>query len=152
MTANITPQGTLTSGSFAINGDLGSGYELLLSGQLSTGADGTAFGSNLTGQPNNATIFEFPFTVTGGDDPTILGNFGGLGSMQGAIILTAYFDTGSGDTAFTGAWTSDFSGLATQDAYADTQTVPEPSSIMLVLVGCMVFVSAHRAKANKRCV
>ena len=146
LTATITPQGTLTSGSFTINGEM-PGYGLLLSGQLKTGADGVAFGSELA-DPNNA-IFEFPFAVTGGD-PTIVSDFGGIGSLQGAVILHATFVTGVGDIPFTGSWTSGFNGLASQDAVSDTAVVPEPSSIMLVLVGCMVFVGAHRAKAAKR--
>ena len=150
LTANITSAGVLNSGSFTINGDfgLGNGYETpLLTGDLKTGADGLAFGSKLV-DANNA-IFEFPFEVTGGNS-TIVADFGGIGSLQGAVIIHATFDPGVGDTAFAGTWGSGFNGLASQDAVADTAVVPEPSSIMLVLVGCMVFVGAHRAKATKR--
>jgi len=152
LTATITSAGALISGSFTINGDMGSGPELLLSGQLHPGADGVTFGSNVTGDPN-ATLFEFPFTVNGGD-PTIMANFGWPdASMQGSVEVTAYFAPGVGDTAFTGAWTGgnfDNNESAGNGSVADIAVVPEPSSIMLVLVGCMVFLGAHRATANKR--
>jgi hypothetical protein len=104
----------------------------------------------VTGDPNT-TLFEFPFTVTGGD-PTIVSNFGGPGSMQGSVELTAYFDPLSGDVPFVG-WSSNFNNTGPDNgdgSIADVVVVPEPSSIVLVLVGCMVFVGAHRATATKR--
>ena len=150
LVANITSAGILNSGTFTLNGDMMGSYGLLLKGDLNTGADGVAFGSKVTGDPNT-TLFEFPFTVTGGD-PTIVSNFGGPGSMQGSVELTPYFDPLSGDVPFVG-WSSNFNNTGPDNgdgSIADVVVVPEPSSIVLVLVGCMVFVGAHRATATKR--
>jgi len=157
LTATITSAGTLTAGSFTLNGDLGLGnnYETpLLMGTLITGANGVAFGSSSASDiaENGFTYFEFPFEVTGGD-PTIVANFGGPGSTQADILLSAYFDPTQGDTAFTGNWGSgDFDNLesAGGSSDADIVVVPEPSSILLLLVGCVVCVGAYRATANKR--
>ncbi|HTS19819.1 MAG TPA: hypothetical protein VMP11_19745 [Verrucomicrobiae bacterium] len=155
LTATITAAGVLTGGSFTLNGDLGLGnnYQTpLLSGNLNTGANGVAFGSNLTTNgADYATLFQFPFSVTGGDS-TIVSNFGGIGSLQGSVDLTAYFDTTLGDVPFTGAWGSDFNNLGSggDGSIADIEMVPEPSPMLLVLVGFIACMGAYRATANKR--
>jgi hypothetical protein len=146
LTATITPAGVLTAGSLTVNGDIGSGQQTLLTADLNTGADGIAFGSHLDpSSPNSATIFEFRFTVTGGD-PTIVSDFGG----NGGLILSAYFDSGVGDTPFTGSWTSDFSNNSSKDAYADTMmVVPEPSSLLLLLVGGVMCAATLRVRRKR---
>jgi hypothetical protein len=146
LTATITPAGVLTAGSLTIDGDIGTGSETLLTGTLHTGSDGTAFGSSVV-ETNVWGRFEFLFTVTGGD-PAIVRDFGGVGAANGGTVVYAQFSRG--DTPFTGLWTSGFSDSGSQGALADTVVVPEPSSILLLLVGGIVCVVAHRATANKQ--
>lgn len=152
LTATITSAGILTSGALTIQGDIGSGVETLLTGTLSTGPSGPggAFGYNDAGYDNGVgNIFEFLFTVTNGV-PAIVSDFGGLGAT-GGVILNAYFENGG--TAFDGTWMNDFSNDGVSGV-SDTflLTIPEPSSLLLVLFGGALCAVALRATANSRAV
>lgn len=152
--ANITPTGSpypgfLNSGTLTITGSLDGGttYETLLTGTLIGGNEGTAFGAFDAGAYPAAEgdYFEFQFNVTGGDS-SIVSDFGGLGS-KGGVGISANF--GQNDTVFDGSWATSFSngtGSATADAFA--LPVPEPSSILLVLVGSALLVGGHRCRRS----
>jgi hypothetical protein len=88
--AFINSSGVLNFGFLTIKGDIGSGLETLLSGNLNTGPSGTAFGFQ---DPPGGNIFEFLFTVTGGD-PVVVNDFGGLGATNREAILNAEFQNG----------------------------------------------------------
>ena len=141
LTATITSEGALTSGTLVINGDIGSGVTNLLTGTLNTGpsGEGGAFGFG-DGEGN---IFQFLFTVKEGNS-TIVSDFGGVGAANRGIILTACFQNGG--TRFTGSWTNDFSN----DGYSgvsDNFVVPEPSSVLLFLIGGALCAAARRLTA-----
>jgi hypothetical protein len=133
LAATISHSGVLSSGTLTINGDIGGGVTTLLTGDLN------AVGSSDIG----GDIFEFSFTVTGGD-PVVVNDFGGIGANSGGVILIAWF--GDGDVPFTGSWASDFNNSGTGSGAADSTlvAVPEPSSISLLLVGSLVCVVARR--------
>ena len=148
LTATITGAGVLTAGSISINGDVGAGTELLLSGELQTGSSGPggAFGfvdAHGGAQLGDYNIFEFLFTIDGG---SLANDFGGLGA-SGGVVVDAQFDN---VTDFAGDWTTDFhsdSGNANANNFA-VEVVPEPSSAFLIFLGlAMSATSRHRAKA-----
>jgi len=147
LAATITGAGLLTSGSLTLQGDIGSGVETLLTGTLTTGPGGTAFGyTNVTGVVGSGDIFEFLFTVTGGN-AVIVSDFGGLGA-NGGVIVDANFP--NADT-FDGSWTKDF--LNNNEGVSDTfSMIPEPSSVLLVLFGGVLCAVAYRATAAARAV
>jgi hypothetical protein len=123
LSATITDDGLLTAGTLLVEGDVGQRTETLLTGTLN------AFGFV---DPPGGSVFEFLFTITGGN-PTVVQDFGGTNAANCGIILDAWFVNGG--TAFSGSWSNDFnndgfSGLS--DTFA---AVPEPSSILLVLLG-----------------
>jgi hypothetical protein len=99
ISATINNSGVLTGGTLSIYGGEGASGpdELLLAGNLTLGPAGTAFGY---GADNNQ-VFEFLFTVTGGQDSSVLSQFGGIGA-KGGIVLNAEF--GSADRPFSGTW------------------------------------------------
>jgi hypothetical protein len=143
LTATITSAGVLTNGSLTLMGDVtGNGPENLLTGTLMTGADGTAFGSDTNGYGR----FEFLFTVTGGNTDVVK-DFNGIGATGGLLLLP---DFETGDLPFNGSWAADFNNNNFPDGEADTWAVPEPSSILLLLVGGGVCGVAHRATTRKR--
>lgn len=115
--ANIDGSGALTAaGSSLTIFGTASGFSPspLLTGDL------TAFGFGA------ADTLEFLFDVTGGE---AAGLYGGIGATAGVIV------TGSG--FFSGDFTVDFDGSGF--AAADTQPVPEPSTVVLLLAGlCML--------------
>jgi hypothetical protein len=134
LTATITDAGLLTAGTLTIGGDVGQGAQTLLTGTL-----------NVLGfmDPPGGSVFEFLFTVTGGN-PTIVQDFGGTSAANCGIILDAWFVNGG--TPFSGSWTNDFnndgfSGLS--DTFA---AVPEPASILLVLLGAVCCAGALRER------
>jgi hypothetical protein len=123
LSATITDAGLLVGGTLTIDGDVGQGTQTLLTGTLNS----LGFAD-----PPGGSLFEFLFTVTGGN-PTIVQDFGGTNAANCGVILNASFVNGG--TSFSGSWTNDFnndgfSGLS--DTFA---AVPEPSSILLVLLG-----------------
>jgi len=135
---NSGPSPILTSGTLSISGNIGEGDPLLLlSADLVTGAAGTAFGY---GDLNNDE-FEFLFKVNGG---SLMDAFGGDGAA-GGITLEAFF-SGSSDP-FTGSWTSNFgnTGGGDMDSFS---MVPEPSSILFVLVGSILLIGGYRCRRN----
>jgi hypothetical protein len=144
LTATITSAGVLTNGSLTLMGDVGNGTENLLTGKLTTGADGTAFGSDTTGYGQ----FEFLFTVTGGNTDVVK-DFNGIGAT-GGLLLYPWFSP-PGDTPFNGSWADNFNSNYSAGGEADTwAVVPEPSSILLVLLGGVVCGIAHRATTKKQ--
>ena len=151
LTAHITSAGVLTSGTVTIRGSMdytGETVETLLAGDLNTGSDGIAFGSLFFAPPNTgADRFEFTFKVTGGNS-TIVSDFGGVtGAYNCGIILVPFF--GPNDVLFDGSWTTSFSSENSQNGVADTVLlVPEPSSILLALVGGVLCVGAYRCRRN----
>lgn len=143
LTANITPAGVLSGGSLTIQGDLGSGTETLLTGTLTTGPGGTAFGFQDPSEGSPRNIFEFLFTVTGGD-AAVVQDFGG-GGGGGAVILDAAFQDGG--TPFSGYWTTSFHNVGNgSSAVSDNFAVPEPSTAsLLLMVGGALWVAARCA-------
>jgi hypothetical protein len=122
LNAFINSSGVLTFGFLTLSGDIGSGPETLLTGNLKTGASGTAFGF----QDLGGNIFEFLFTVTGGD-PTIVSDFGGLNSPNHGVRVNG------GNVAFNGTWTGFFANSGAS-GFADTfAVVPEPKAAFLLL-------------------
>lgn len=123
LTATITDAGLLTAGTLTLEGDVGLGTQVLLTGTLN------ALGFM---DPPGGSVFEFLFTVTGGN-PNVVQDFGGTNAANCGVILDSWFVNGG--TPFNGSWTNDFnndsfSGLS--DTFAE---VPEPSSILLLLLG-----------------
>ena len=134
LTAYITGAGMLTNGTVSIEGDtdFDTFAETLLTGNLLTGADGSAFGSTT----NGVGLFEFRFSVTGGN---VAGDFGGIGATVGVII------TPDGST-FGGTWSSDFAASG-GFGYADNAPIiPEPSSFFLLALGVALCVATHRSR------
>jgi hypothetical protein len=130
--ATITSAGVMTSGSLNIEGDIGSGLTTLLTGAL------TGFGFSDSG----GNIFEFLFTVTGGD-PLVVGDFGGVGATSGGVILDAWF--GNGGNPFTGSWELSFwndgwSGVSDAFSMAPPASVPEPTSNLVTIIGSTLWV------------
>jgi hypothetical protein len=138
----------LTSGTLTINGAVGDGNTgvTLLTGNLTTGAAGTAFGYG----DNGNDLFQFLFTVNGG---SLASAFGGNGAA-GGVVLNAWFGDTSGDQAFTGSWASSFNNNAyisdngdgdiNSFAVQNSLPVPEPSSILLVSTGILCMVAGRR--------
>ena len=129
----------LTGGTLSISGDIGDGHgdTFLLIATLVTGAPGTAFGYGDLGNDE----FQFKFAPTGG---TLKSAFGG-NTAVGGITLEAFF-SGSSDP-FTGSWVSNFgnTGTGDMDSFA---MIPEPSSIVLVLVGSILLVGGYRCRRS----
>lgn len=155
LTANINSSGDLTSGIFDLYGNIGSGNELLLSGNLVTGNSGTAWGYDDGG--NNPDLFSFEFQITGGAS-VVVSDFGGMGAIDG-VSLTANFSGNSpNDNPFGGTWSSSGfnnlidNGAGTGQGYDDIYEVPEPSSLTLVsAVACLLALAPiYRRKPKAR--
>jgi hypothetical protein len=143
LVATIDHAGVLEAGTLTITGDLGTGMETLLTGDLITGPGGIAFGF---ADPPGGNIFDFMFSVTGGE-PTILTN--DFIGRYGGIELDAYFDGQTVDIPFPGTWTSDFNNNGGSDngaGLALTFLIPEPSSILLMSTGGVLFAAAGRRR------
>ncbi|HUI08298.1 MAG TPA: PEP-CTERM sorting domain-containing protein [Verrucomicrobiae bacterium] len=137
LTAYITSAGELTNGTVTIQGDTDYDEiaETLLTGNLTTGFEGSAFGATSTGD----AVFEFLFTVTGG---SYANDFGGIGA-SGGIVLSP-----DGGSTFTDTWTSDFTNGG--HGYVDNAPVPEPSSLLLLVLGAAMCVATHRRHKHAR--
>jgi len=146
LTATITPAGILTGGALTIRGDIGTGQETLLSGIFKTGASGTAFGFQDPSAPATRNLFEFLFTVTGGDSK-IVQDFGGLGAANRGLIINAFFQNGG--TPFNGTWAGNFSNDGISGVSDNFIQVPEPSTAaLLLLAGGAWLISANRSRAK----
>ena len=142
----FTSAGVLTNGTLTIGGDVGSGQETLLAGTLNTGPNGTAFGSTniISGSATNS-IFEFLFSVSGGNS-SVVSDFGGLAAANRGVILSVYYD-GPPDTPFGGTWASSFRSHNPDSVADNFVQVPEPSSFFLVLVAgglCAILRVRHK--------
>ena len=118
--ANLTISGMVASLGFN-SGDLLTGEFLSTSGN---GAIGAGAGDPL----------EFLFTVTGGE---AAGLFGGLGATAGVILS---------NSGYSGSFASDlsgFSGLAETFAIQTQASLPEPTTLTLILLGLAAFVWAR---------
>jgi len=123
LTATITDAGLLTGGTLTVNGDVGFGPQTLLTGTLD------AIGYM---DPPGGSLFEYLFTVSGGN-ATIVQDFGGMGATNCGVILDAWFVNGG--IPFNGSWTNDFNNDSFSGLSDNFAAVPEPSSILLVLLG-----------------
>jgi hypothetical protein len=129
LSASIDDFGSASSGSVAIGGDIPG---LGVMGSLLTGSL-TDFGF----QTGGGDLFEFLFTVTGGQ---LAADFGGIGATIG-VILDA---NGSG---FTGDWGLDFNNNGGMPGFglgvADTAFIPAPPALA-VLLGVGFFARRRR--------
>ncbi len=127
LTATIDHSGLLTGGTVTAMGDwTGEGNETpLLTGDLVTGAKGTAF-------DYNSDKMVFMFIVTGGDLASHYGNLAG-------IALNPWWD---GTTNPFNEWHADFNN--TDGGSADTVPVPEPSSTLFFLIGGALWWASRR--------
>lgn len=117
LSAIIGTNGVLQSGSLTISGaidDLSISGPLLLSGEI------TAFGFQGNSSPNYDE-FEFLFNVTGG---SLAADYGPVG---GTLLHP-------GDTSFNGSFLVNFSSV---NGVADTRAIPEPSSVLLVVMSLL---------------
>jgi hypothetical protein len=152
--ATINSAGMLTGGTLNIMGDIGSGDETLLAGNLVSGLSGTAWGYD---NNNNIDKFSFLFTVASGSDATVASDFGGIGGVGGINLYADFSGNNSHDTPFTGTWGASFDNLFNGQAnwgqgYANVfpvSAVPEPSSMLLVLAGVLSMVARRRLSAPR---
>ncbi len=130
LTASINDAGVASSASLSISGLVVGGLFDGTSGLLLTGtlAD---FGAGNSGDP-----LEFLFELTGG---ALAGAFGGIGAPIGTI-LNGTGASGSFAVSFDNLLAGPGTGTATADTF-----VPEPSSAMLVLFGCVGLSAFRRA-------
>jgi hypothetical protein len=152
LTATINNAGVLTGGTITITGDIGNGLETLLTGNLIPGVSGTAFGfADYSSDPSYLNggddYFQFLFRITGGDPAILENDFSG--QIEGGVNLDAWFQSQENDTPFDGTWTSDFNNSANHEdgeGEAYVFLVPEPSPILLVLAGCVLYAAANRGR------
>lgn len=118
LSAIIGNNGVLQSGSLTISGaidELSIPAGVLLSGNI------TAFGFQGSSSPN-PDEFEFLFSVTGG---ALAADYG----LVGGTLLHP------GDTSFNGSFLVNFSNDG--NGLADTRAIPEPSSVLLVVMSLL---------------
>jgi hypothetical protein len=142
LTAYITSAGVLTNGTLTIAGDITAAdgpYTTLLTGTLTTGLEGTAFGA--TNDIETASTFNFLFTVTGG---TLANDYHGVGAPDGFIAV--YPDGGS---TFSGSWASDFADTP-GNGYGAVDVVPEPSSFLLLMFAGALCAAATILRRPRR--
>ena len=136
LNAFVNSSGVLNFGFLTITGDIGSGPETLLTGNLKTGPSGTAFGFQ---DPPGGNIFEFLFTVTGGDT-TIVSDFGGLNSPNHGVRVNA------GNVAFNGTWNGFFSNSGGSGFAVTFASVPEPNVPLILLVSASAWLAIRRSR------
>lgn len=147
LTATIDHSGDLLSGgTLTVMGDLGWNFDnngnpindtTLLTGNLVTGAKGTAY-------DYNDSKFVFLVTVTGGDYAPDMGSTVWIDLIPWWDDTTQPFGFDP-DNPLT-VWTHDFDN--TGDGFCNTMPVPEPSSTLLVLIGAVVWRTARRFCGN----
>lgn len=126
ITAAVNNSGQATSGTLTIDGTIPSrGYN---SGTLLTGTL-TQFGYQ---NPPGGQVFDFIFTVTGGDMASL------YGSKAGVNLSYVGND-------FKGVFTSNFSNTGMGET--DTFSVPEPASMMVLAGGLLCAAIRRRRKA-----
>ena len=128
LSALISTSGVLESGSLTISGaidDLTIPLGVLLSGDI------TAFGYQAS-TSSESLDFDFLFAVTGGSLAADYGPVGGT-LMYG--------------TSFNGSFTSDFTNDG--NGLADTRAIPEPSSVLLVVMSLLGLGFARRVALRK---
>jgi len=140
LNAFINSSGVLTFGFLTVSGDIGAGSETLLAGNLRTGPSGTAFGFQ---NPPGGNIFEFLFTVTGGD-PIIVSDFGGLGSTNHGVIVNAHFENGG--IPFNGTWTGFFNNDGHSGVSDTFASVPEPNAALLLLTSAGAWLAVRGSR------
>ncbi|MGA2603447.1 MAG: hypothetical protein ABSG14_04390 [Verrucomicrobiia bacterium] len=139
LTAYITNAGVLTNGTLTIDGDLTGNGDVdttLLTGTLTTGAEGTAFGAS----SGVDAPFQFLFTITGG---SLSNDYGGVGAPDGYVNYL--FPDGGND--FSGSFANSFANSG--NGYADVDMIPEPSSFLLLVLAsalCAVASKFHRSR------
>lgn len=129
--ASVSNTGVATNGTLTIGGELlGLGsVNPLLTGDL------TDFGA----MDGGGDLFEFLFTVTGGDLANTE-NYGEPGAIVG-VILTGAFD----DSDSAGVFSGDFANGGM--GFSDTARVPEPATIWLGLFGLCAIARRKRRRA-----
>ncbi len=157
VTANINSSGYLSAGSFSVTGILKQEdtpvYPQgdILTGTLLAGLPGNPPGTALVGSAYDYTTafgafedggdfsqIDFTFTVTGG---ALAGDFGGIGS-QAIISFSSWQESGPfGD--WTTSWSNEGGGMC--DVFP---VVPEPSSILVFLMGGAAWLMAQRCRRN----
>ena len=137
LSANIAKDSSgnwyVSGGTVTIDGDLlgGTSSSVLLMANLKTGAAGAGTANGTLGYGGSgSTLFDFLFTVSGGNS-AIVSDFFGSGTGQGAIIINAYGYNTIGYSAFSGNFNTSFNNTYhTSFATADT-FVPEPAAYPL---------------------
>ncbi len=129
--ASVTNAGLATDGTLALGGEvLGFGsFNPLLTGEL------VDFGW----RDGGGDLFEFLFTVTGGDLATTE-YYGEPGAVLG-VILTAEFGSGG----FTGSFSEDFANGGT--GLSNTAPIPEPATIWLGVISLGAVAGFKRPRA-----
>ena len=116
------------------------------SGTLLTGTIGST--ANDFGFPTGGgTLFEWRFTVTGGD---LASYYGGVGTSGAGIILDGKF-VDSGSIPFTGVFTSNFQNASgtSLNGVADT-FVPEPATLAALGGAAIGTLRSRRARRTHR--
>ncbi len=129
--ASVTNTGLVTGGTLALGGEVlgfGSSNPLLTGALVDFGwMDG------------GGDLFEFLFTVTGGDLATSA-YYGEPGAVVG-VILTAEFGSG----VFTGSFSEDFANGG--GGFSNTAPIPEPATIWLGMISLGVVAGFTRPRA-----
>ena len=126
LTATIDDFGGLSSGALSIGGDVNNFGPTLLTGDM------IDFGFM---DPPGGDLFEFLFTVTGGDLATM---YGGMGSQFGVVL-------GAMGAGFDGTFTNNFAnnGQGVADA---APIVPGPSALIALAAGLGLTASTSRRR------
>jgi hypothetical protein len=116
--------------------------KLLLSGTIDTVG-------LLVNQADHYALIDFAFRVTGGSEE-VVSDFGGLGALGGTLITANYnSDPFVGDVESTGTFADSFSYNDICNNLADTfHTVPEPSSVILMLTAGLSGLAASVARRS----
>ncbi len=124
LTATIKTNGILQSGSFSISGQLvddNTSTQVLPFGVLLSGTV-TSFGSRAN-TSSSSEDFDFLLSVSGG---ALASDYGSTG---GTLLY---------DTSFNGSFTQNFNSNGNNNqSFSDTKAIPEPSSVLLVVMSLL---------------